>query len=234
MKPVMTAVVGLILCAGSTMSAQQTDRLATPLPSTSMTLTAGRGQLLQFPDETSRVSVSHPAIADAIVVSTHDVVVNAKTPGNTTIMIWHGNNVSPYAIAVEPDLSEIQKQLRVTFPMEHIDVSSSKDAIVLTGVVTDADTAKQAAAIAAVHAKSVVNLLQAPPAETQQVMLQVKFASVDRTTLGRIGANFFSLNPKLVGTATTQQFNFPRLGQLQFSHGPNDPQLGNQAVTVSD
>ena len=234
MKPVMTAVVGLILCAGSTMTAQQTDRLATPLPSTSMTLTAGRGELLQFPDETSRVSVSDPAIADAIVVSTHDVVVNGKTPGNTTIMIWHGNNVSPYAVAVEPDLSEIQKQLRVTFPMEHIDVSSSKDAIVLTGVVTDAETAKQAAAIAAVHAKSVVNLLQAPPAEAQQVMLQVKFASVDRTTLGRIGANFFSLNPKLVGTATTQQFNFPRIGQLQFSQGPNGPQLGNQAVTVSD
>src|ERR1041385_570775 len=209
MNRVITALIVTIPGAGAAMPAQQPERPATLLPTTSMTLTVGRGELLQFPDDTSRVSVSDPTIADAVVVSTHDVVVNGKTPGNTTIMIWHGNNVSPYAIAVEPDLREIQKQLRVTFPMEHIDVSSSKDAIVLTGVVTDAETAKQAAAIAAVHAKSVVNLLQAPPAETQQVMLQVKFASVDRTTLGRIGANFFSLNPKLVGTATTQQFNFP-------------------------
>jgi pilus assembly protein CpaC len=224
----------MILCAGSTITAQQPERLATPLPSTSITLTAGRGQLLQFPDETSRVSVSDPTIADAIVVSAHDVVLNGKAPGNTTIMIWHGDNVSPYAVTVEPDLSEIQKQLRATFPAEHIDVSSSKDAILLMGVVTDAEVVKQAAAIAAVHAKSVVNLLQSPPGENRQVMLQVKFASVDRTSLATLGANLFSVNPKLVGSLTTQQFNFPRIGQLQFSQGPNGPQLGNQTVTVSD
>ena len=165
MNRVITAVVVMILCAVSTMTSQQVEPLATPLPSTSMTITAGRGELLQFPDETTRVSVSDPTIADAIVVSAHDVVVNGKAPGNTTIMIWHGNNVSPYAVTVEPDLSEIQKQLRATLPMEHIDLSSSKDAIVLSGVVTNAEVAKQVAAIAAVHAKSVVNLLQSPPAE---------------------------------------------------------------------
>src|SRR5262252_1275031 len=157
MNRVITAVVVMILCSVSTMSAQQPEPLATPLPSTSLTITAGRGELLQFADDTSRVSVSDPTIADAIVVSAHDVVVNGKVPGNTTIMIWHGNNVSPYAVTVEPDLSEIQKQLRATLPMEHIDLSSSKDAIVLSGVVTNAEISKQAAAIAAVHAKSVVN-----------------------------------------------------------------------------
>ena len=99
-----------------------------------------------------------------VVVSPHDVVLNGKAPGNTTIMIWHGENVSPYKITVETDLSEIQKQLRSSFPNEQIDVSSSKDAILLTGVVTDTEIAKQAAAIAAVHARAVVNLLQAPPA----------------------------------------------------------------------
>src|SRR5205823_85758 len=160
----------------------------------------GRGQLLQFVDEASRVSVSDPAIADAVVVSSHDVVLNGKAAGNTTIMVWHGDNVSPYNITVEPDLSEIQKQLRATFPNERIDVSSSKDAILLTGVVTDADVAKQAASVAAVHAKSVVNLLQSPPADTRQVMLQVKFATVDRTVLSQLGANLFSVNNKLQGT----------------------------------
>ena len=236
MKRVPTGLLVAIFSAGlaSAVPAQQTERLATPLPSRSITLTAGRGELLQFSDDTSRVSVSDPGIADAVVVSRHDVVLNGKAPGNTTIMIWHGDNVSPYNITVEPDLSEIQKQLRATFPNEQIDVSSSKDAILLTGVVSDAAIAKQAAAIAAVHAKTVVNLVQSPPANNPQVMLQVKFASVDRTSLQNLGVNLFSVNPKLIGTATTQQFNFPRLGQLPFSQGPNGPQLGNQTVTVSD
>src|SRR5213592_2656196 len=171
---------------------------ATPLAPVSMTLIVGRGELVQFADEVSRVSVSDPAIADAVVVSPHDAVLNGKAPGNTTIMIWHGENVSPYKITVETDLSEIQKQLRSSFPNEQIDVSSSKDAILLTGVVTDAEIAKQAAAIAAVHARAVVNLLQAPAAANPQVMLQVKFATMDRITMSQLGANLFSVNNKLV------------------------------------
>src|SRR5215831_13408289 len=138
---------------------------ATQLPSRAMTLTVGRGQLVQFDDEASRVSVSDPMIADAVVVSPHEVVLNGKSVGHTTIMVWHGDYVSPYDITVDPDLSEIQKQLRATFPSEQIEVASSKDAIILSGVVTDAEAAKQAAAVAAVHAKSIVNLLQFPPAD---------------------------------------------------------------------
>ena len=174
-------------------------------------------------------------IADAVVVSAHDVVLNGKAPGNTTIMIWHGDNVSPYEVTVEPDLSQIQNQLKASFPAEQIDVSSSKTAIILTGVVSDAQVAREAAAIASVHAASVVNLLQAPPPDNRQVMLQVKFASVDRTSLSQFGLNLFSTNNKLVGSATTQQFPFPRIGQLQLSNGPDGrPLLGNQTVSVTD
>jgi len=97
------------------------------------------------------------------------------------------------------------------------------------------EAAKKAVAIAGVHAKSVVNLLQSPPEDKRQVMLQVKFASIDRDNLTQIGANLFSVNNKLIGGATTQQFNFPRIGQLQFTQGPNGQQvLSNQSVTISD
>lgn len=221
--------------AETAQAAPRQGRPATPLASISINLTVGRGELLQFPDEASRVSVSNPAIADAVVVSLREVVLNGKAPGNTTIMIWHGESVSPYEITVQPDLSEIQKQLRATFPNEQIEVSSSRDAILLNGVVTDAEVVKQAAAIAAAYAESVVNLLQAPPTENPQVMLQVKFATIDRTNLSQLGANLFSVNNKLLGTATTQQFQFPRIGQLQFSQGADgQPDLGNTSVSASD
>ena len=97
-RVIAAAVVVMILCARSTMTAQQAERLATPLPSTSMTLTAGRGELLQFPDETSRVSVSDPTIADAIVVSTHDVVVNGKTNLNAA---WYYAEPMPAAAQIK-------------------------------------------------------------------------------------------------------------------------------------
>jgi len=209
---------------------------ATVLASRPITLTVGRGELVQFADEASRVSVSDPSTADAVVVSAHEVVLNGKAPGNTTIMIWHGGNISPFSVTVQPDLSDVQKHIRAAFPTEQIDVSSSKDTIMLSGVVTDAEISKQAASIAGAYSKSVVNLLQAPPADTRQVMLQVKFATMDRTVLSQLGVNIFSTNNKLIGSLTTQQFSFPRLGQLQSTPGTNGgpSTLTNQSVTISD
>src|SRR5215472_440416 len=113
---------------------QQVEGPANVLATRSVTLTVGRGELVQFTDETSRVSVSDPATADAVVVSPHEVVLNGKAPGNTTIMIWHGGSISPFRVTVDPDLTDIQKQLQTAFPTENIIVSSSKDAILLSGV----------------------------------------------------------------------------------------------------
>jgi pilus assembly protein CpaC len=216
--------------------AQRPRGPATPQETLPVAITVGRGRLVQFTDEASRVSVSDPAVADAVVVSPHEVVLNGKSAGRTTIMIWHGDFVTPYDVTVEADLSEIQKQLRASFPNEQIEISTSKDTIILNGVVTDADIAEQAAAIAKVHAKNVVNLLQSPIPDSRQVMLQVKFATIDRTALTQLGVNLFSVNNKLVGTATTQQFQFPRVGQLQFSqdNAGGQPVLGNLQVSASD
>ncbi len=207
----------------------------TPLGSRPIALVVGRGELLQFLDTVERVAVSEPAIADIVVVSPREVLLNGKGPGQTTAMIWHGNGVSRYEVTVQPDLTEIQQQIRATLPNEQIQVASSKDAILLTGVVSSPEVAQRAAAIASIHAKSVVNLLQAPPPESRQVMLQVKFATVDRAALSQFGLNIFSVNNKLISNSTTQQFQFPRIGQLQFQEGPEgQPRVGNVQVSVSD
>src|SRR5262249_11492262 len=64
---------------------------------------------------------------------------------------------------------------------------------------------------------------------------EVKFGTMDRTTLMQLGVNIFSTNNKLIGALTTQQFPFPRPGQLQITPGVNGGSvLGNQAVTISD
>src|SRR5690242_11989980 len=59
---------------------------ATQLAQKEILMKVGRGDLQQFEDTVSRVSVSDPEIADAVVVSPHDVVINARIPGVTTAM----------------------------------------------------------------------------------------------------------------------------------------------------
>lgn len=50
-------------------------RAADPPAVRSITLIEGAGQLLQFDRDVERLAIAEPKIADAIVVSTHDVMV---------------------------------------------------------------------------------------------------------------------------------------------------------------
>ena len=52
-----------------------------------------------------------------------------------------------------------------------------------------------------------------PPA-AGEILLEVKFAEVNRTALTQIGANLFSENPKLVGSTSTGQYGPPALSTL--------------------
>ena len=53
-----------------------------------------------------------------------------------------------------------------------------------------------------------INLLQVPGgSESQQVLLQVRFAEVNRRVLQEVGVNFFLQKPRFSGRITTQQFS---------------------------
>ncbi len=189
-----------------------------------VTLMTGRGELLQFKDEITRVVVSEPKIADAIVVSPHEVMVNAKAPGHATVIIWEGTlEPARYEITVTADTTDtlnarhtLETELKA-LPGSGVNYSWNGETIVLSGTAPS-DMSKQAQALASTHARTVVNLIQVPPpAEPRQILLQVKFATVDRTALSQLGFNYFSQNGKMLGSGSTQQFAAPRFTPLQSS-----------------
>ena len=228
MKNSLGVVSVAVLCAVMTLPAQ-------PKPGKELSLTAGKGELLQFQGEINKVVVSEPKIADALVVSPHELMVNAKGPGKTTVMIWEtGMPPARYDVSVLADVSEwetFRKQLKDSLPGANVEATGTGDTIVLTGSVNDLEASKRAAALASTRAKNVVNLLQSPAlADPRQVLLQVKFASVDRAALQELGFNLFSTNPKTIGALGTQQFSSPRFTQLQLQNF----ELGTTNVNFAD
>jgi pilus assembly protein CpaC len=197
-------------------------------------LNVGRGELLQFAREVTKLSISEPAIADAVVVSPKDIVINAKTVGKTTLLIWEeGSSPNRYDVIVTLDLSDVEKELATALPDQKVHVAGSQDKLVLTGEVKTAEDSKRAQAIAAARAKEVVNMLtvpQPPARKPRQVLLQVKFASIDRTALSAVGFNFFSRSDKTLGSLSTQQFGNPRFSQLQFE----DQDFANSTINLTD
>ena len=198
------------------------------LPAHRVQLTVGRGDLLTFNQDITRVVVAEPKIADAVVVSPREVMVNAKGAGKTTLIVWQ-NGVAPvrYDIDVNPDTAEqdtlkatLGAELKAAAPESSIVFAGNGESIVLTGTAASVEQSKKAEGVAATHTKKVINLIQVPPPPApRQILLQVKFADVNRTAMEQLGFNLFSTNGKTIGVSSTEQFQSPRFSQLQLQNG---------------
>lgn len=196
--------------------------LAAQAPSTKeLSILLGQGELLQFSADIVRVAVAEPKVADAVVVSPREVMVNAKGVGSTSVVVWEtGSPPLRYTVRVKPDEESfdlVKKSVAESLPGSNITLTGSGDTVVLTGEANSEEEAKRAAALASTHAKNVVNLIKTPPPPGgRQILLQVKFAAIDRVALQEIGVNLFSRNPAMLGAIGTQQFPGPRFSPLQF------------------
>jgi pilus assembly protein CpaC len=185
-----------------------------------ISLVEGRGELLQFQNDIKTIAVSEPKIADAVVISPRELMVNAKGPGSTTLVVWEGEaGPQRWEISVTKDNAEWDAFLKKVIENANgapVMVSGTPESIVITGSVKSAEESKRLASLAQTRTKTVVNLLQTPPPpQPRQILLQVKIADVDRTALQQIGFNLFSTNPKLQGSLTTEQFSPPKFSPLQ-------------------
>lgn len=202
-------------------------------------LLEGRGELITFQGEIAKVVIAEPKIADAVVVSPREVMVNAKGSGKTTLIVWEAaRQPQQFNINVTRDLEPVQKfrtelttELGRELPGVDVKFTGNEETLVLTGSVKTREELERAAALAATRSKKVLNMLQLPPdADPKQILLQVKFASVDRAGLQEFGLNYFSRNAKTLGSLSTQQFQQPRFSQLQFQ----DQQFANATVNFAD
>src|SRR5271155_478336 len=74
-----------------------------------ITLINGRGELLQFERDIERLAISEPKIADAVLVSPREVMVNGHAPGKATLVVWDGGSApNRYNIDVMIDNSDTE------------------------------------------------------------------------------------------------------------------------------
>jgi pilus assembly protein CpaC len=175
-------------------------------------LTAGRSTIIVTDFDIVRIAVTNPAVADATVVQPREILVDGKSPGTVSLIVWSADDRKNYDLAVEPAVTTLQQQLLALFPGEDIRVSATDEAIILSGSVSGNPVSLRAAEIAQASSSKmkVINMLQLPGGqESQQVMLQVRFAEVNRRAITELGANFFFSRPNAAGRSTTQQFAAP-------------------------
>lgn len=136
-----------------------------------------------------RVSVAQPAIADVNLLGPRSILLTAKKPGSTQLIVWDDQDRTQVVdVTVKVDLDALRAQLKKVFPDSQIEVTDANGTLSLRGTVPSLETADEAVKVATPYGKKVVNFLQV--AGGQQVMLKVRFAEVSRTAESALGMNF--------------------------------------------
>jgi pilus assembly protein CpaC len=190
----------------------------------SLHLIVGRSLFLNPVDKLRRVYVSNPAVLDAMTASPYEVVITAKMPGTSSLVMWSVDGHSKmYTVLADVDVAGLVDSLHQALPGDDIAVQPQEGRIRLSGVVDSDAASEEAARLAGTYAKDVVNALVVDPRHLPQVQLQVRIAEIDRSKLTEFGINFFSLG-KNTGAATTGQFSPPGYQN----------QNGSTAAVISD
>ncbi len=195
-------------------------------PGSELTVPYNKSIVLERPAGVRRISISNGEIAEAVAVSSTEVLLNGKTPGETNLIIWdHKGNRSNFDVHVLSDSKDIDsvKGELLREVGSQVSVTVDGKTVFLRGTVADTTMADRAYNIASALGK-VVNLLRVTvPASAPQIMLKVRFATVSRTAAQQLGFNIFSLNQKGVANATTTQYgSYPQLSSPSTSSSFQD------------
>src|SRR5215471_9613718 len=124
----------------------------------------GQSRLISFDRPLERFSVSNPDIAEAVLVSANQVVVNGKAFGQINLIAWEKNSSRfiVFDVFVRTNLSLIDSQIHALFPKDDIRLSQANGSVVLSGTVSDPRTAAAADAVIQAAGFKTVNMLVSP------------------------------------------------------------------------
>jgi pilus assembly protein CpaC len=192
----------------------------------------GKSLLINTTERLKRISITDPSIAYATVITPTQILVHGRAPGEVSLLIWDELERSrSFDLRVDVDVSACADEERRVFPDEQITVTPSRAAVVLSGHVSTEDVAKRAGELASAYSPKVVNVLTFGPVGAQEVLLQVKFAEVDRTALTQLGMNFVSTGAaNVLGTTTTGQFGGFGPQQINQTTGQGNTVQANETI----
>ena len=229
--------------AGSLLQAQtapapapQAAGVSTQDSTNDLTVAVGKSVLVDCAHPIQRVAIGLGDFATASAVTPTEILLDGKAAGETSLIIWEVGgerqffNVSVRAASTLSNdrLEGLRRELRTELPGQVVKISADSGNIFLRGTVKDLGSSQRAVDIASTAGK-VVNLLDVNvPASDPQILLKVRFASVDRSLEKQFGINFFSTGlGNTIGAVNTGEYSPPGLS-IPSAGSPSVPSISNQ------
>jgi pilus assembly protein CpaC len=201
------AAFAIAICAGPLLegqtaapSAPQNSGISTQESTNDLTVAVGKSVLVDCAHPIQRVAIGLGDYAVASAVTPTEILLNGKAAGDTSLIIWEvGGERQFFNVSVRPAsaltsdrMEALRRELRTELPGQTVKMTSDGGNIFLRGTVRDLGSSDRAVQIASTAGK-VVNLLNVEvPRPDPQILVKVRFASVDRSLEKQLGINFFS------------------------------------------
>ena len=235
-----------VLSAGQGLRAQgpQAGGASFQDSSNELSVAVGKTVLVDCVRPTTRVAIGLGGVAEATAISPTEIMVNGKAAGETSLIIWDDRggrqffNVTVRAsvAALDSSMEAVRRELSTELPGQSMKVSTENGVVYLRGTVKDMTSVSRAVQIASTAGK-VVNLLSVDtPAAKPEILLKVRFVSVDRNKAKNMGINLFNLGlGNVVGGISTGQFSPPFIsGGSSGGSGGGFSGSGNTATLTNE
>jgi pilus assembly protein CpaC len=216
----------LLISAGTSVTAQSAPApapatgVASQESSNDLVVSVGKSVLVDVAHPIQRVAIGLGDFAVASAVTPTEILLNGKTAGETSLIIWEVGgtreffnvSVRPTSLLTTDRIENIRRELRTELPGQTIKMTVDNGNVFLRGTVKTLSNSERAVQIASTAGK-VVNLLDIEvPRADPQILLKVRFTSVDRSLEKQYGINFFSSGfGNVISGVNTGQFSPPGL-----------------------
>lgn len=189
-------------------------------------LVVGRSMFINTQNRLRRVYVSNPAVLDSFTASPYQIVVTAKSPGVSSLILWDELGESQvYLIDSDIDVGDLRHALKDALPYENVRADGHEEEVALAGTVSSPQAAEAAVKLAGMFSKTVANSLLVAPQHARQVSLRVRIVEIDRSRAQDLGFNFFGTGKNTFNSTTGQ---FPAI-----TVAPNNSSSGSSSGSGS-
>jgi pilus assembly protein CpaC len=145
----------------------------------------GKSQLIKFDEPVKRVSITDPALADLVIISPKEMLINGKEGGETSLIIW-GTSGDPvmFNLFIQNDSINFVKEVKKIAPNDDVKVNfvNSGDQksmkVAISGRISSTITRDKIKELAKAYGYTLVDNSESL---TPQIMLEVKIVEIKKT-----------------------------------------------------
>lgn len=191
----------------------------------------GKSQIIKFDEPVKRISITDPALADLVLLSPKELMLNGKKAGRTSLVFW-GNSEKPvfFNLVVQQDSDAFIQAVQEVAPDENIKYTFTDEGVIMSGKVSTTNVKKQITDVINAYNFKLLDLTESP---TKQVLLEVKITEASRNFTRElesrfsVGQNYSSFVNDVLGT---DKLN---LSNASFNNGSGQYMFSSNSANIA-